>query len=132
MTAADERSCGPAKELFKLTDRTASDEVRENRFWANFLKSLGADFNITEPKSSYDLGEKCALLLIGLNQSDVNVRAGNFERQAWKTGAGSNVGQPTVFHRQQFGSVHGLAKMTSDYLNGIRNRSQANGPVPSE
>jgi hypothetical protein len=56
MATADERSCGPAKELFKLTDRTGSDEVCENRFWADFLKSLGSDFNITEAKSSYDLG----------------------------------------------------------------------------
>ena len=44
MTSADERTCGPAKELLEFTDRSASDEVRKNRLRANFLKSLGADF----------------------------------------------------------------------------------------
>ena len=56
MTSADERICGPAKELFELTDRSASDEVRKNRLRANFLKSLGADFHIGKSEGPYHLG----------------------------------------------------------------------------
>jgi hypothetical protein len=56
VTPADERLCGPSKELFELTNRSTSDELRKNRLWPNFLKYLWADFHVGEPEGPYYLG----------------------------------------------------------------------------
>jgi hypothetical protein len=100
MSTARERFCRPTEQLLKLTDCSTGDDVRENRFRANLLKSLGANLNIAKSKSSYYFTQKCTFLLIGLNQSKMNARARNFESKARKSGPRPNVDQSTVFHRQ--------------------------------
>jgi hypothetical protein len=50
VSSADEGICGPSKELFELTNCSTSNELRKNRLWPNFLKSLRADFHVGEPE----------------------------------------------------------------------------------
>jgi hypothetical protein len=100
MTAVNERVCRPPKELLKFSDRARGDDVDLNRFRTRLLKPFGMNLDISKSQGSYSLGQKSAFLLVGFNQGELYAGARDFERQAWKSGSTSNVGEPTVFHRQ--------------------------------
>jgi hypothetical protein len=132
MAAMDERACRPAKELLKLADGPRTDDIRTSSFRAKVLESFGTNLHISERKLTYNLRQECTLLLIGFNQCDVNGRMGNFERQARETSPSPNVGQSTVFHRQQFCSIDGFTKVARHNLNGGSDRSQIQSSIPLE
>src|SRR5579863_8017066 len=100
MSPASKRICGPAKDLFKLTDSTRSDDVRKHSLRTNLLESLRANLDTGKSQVPYNLVKKCTFFLIGFDQNDMRAGTCNFQSQPWKAGACTNVDQSTVFHRE--------------------------------
>src|SRR5260370_40097476 len=77
-----------------------------------------------------DFREKCGLLEVGFDQKNAQAGADDFQRQAGKSAARANVGEPTILHRDSHSGVHALAEMTIKYLQRVANRSEVYFHIP--
>ena len=59
-------------------------------------KGVPENGDIGQFKSPHHLGKKRRFLEVRFDQSDIKLRADQFERQSGETGTGADVGQPTT------------------------------------
>ena len=96
------------------------------------LHARSSNSRVVQFQISGHLRQERSLLAIGFDQSDLQRRDSDPQRQPGKSGSRTDVGEPTIANRNNSGGEKALAKMKPNDLFLVRDRSQRNVIVPSK
>src|SRR5271155_2661236 len=121
---------GPTQKWGELTQRPRADIVKRRDVFRHVLKPIDEYTKVCKFKIPRDFRQKRGLFDIRFDQKNMQIRPQYLDWDAGKPSTGTNVGEPTVFHRYSHGCIHALAKMTIKYLPRIANRGEIYFVVP--
>ncbi len=85
----------------KFPQRSRTDEIERRNFLAELFITANEDSSACKSKITNDFRKKGRLFDVGLDEENLQLRPDDFERQTGKTGPRTQVGEPTMLHRDR-------------------------------